>query len=732
MTFPFDETGLTVELDLDGDGSFSEDVTGYLIGIPSPLSIFRGLPDLGLSSSTQVTLRFNDADERFSPRNPTGPYFGRIGRNTRVRLSLPRIGVGTEDLFVGAAQDWQAVPGAEPEDREVVVTIRDDLGRNYWARLASAYRRGVTAASTTLTGLVAYWPMEEPSGAREFSSGLPDGRPLVITGAPSFAADSESFECSDPLPTFAAGVSTTTTLPASVTGGEVQVRFLLRVPPGGVSAETSLARIVMSGGTVSVLDVRLLADGNIAAQAFDEDGVSFGTGLAPYGLNGRSVRFEVSLQQSGSNVLRKTAQLEVGEITGASATGTLTGETLGRPRTIILGASGGLDGVTIGHLTVQTTVTSVYDLAAQLDAYRTETAAARIGRLCIEEGIPRVITAGPGDTAAVCGPQRSQDLLGQLRDAEAADGGFLFTPRVSTGFAFRSNESMLGQAPKVTGSWTGLGIVTDPLPVPIDDDSDAANDVTLSLLTGESVRLVQETGPTSVLDPPDGIGRYEVEGTANVNDTTALRQRTGWELSLGTVDEPRLSTFVIDFGGAPYDLSDGALDEAGMLDLQEAVRSVDVGDRIVITDMPSWWGSDTADLLVVGVQVEVAPWVHRRAFVTRPYAPYRSGKWGDPTDSRWSGEGTTLRTALTTTATSVNLALPAAEVLAGWTHADGDYEAVIGGEHMTVTAVSSVTVVSGQRRQTLTVTRSVNGVVKTHDVGAPVDVADAAVGRWAL
>jgi hypothetical protein len=730
--FPFVETGLRVALDLDGDGSFSEDVTAYLIGADEGLSFFRGLPDLGDSSSTSVTLRFNDADERFSTRNPTGPYYGRLGRNTRVQLSIANVGVGEEILFTGSAQDWQPVVGAQEEDREAVVTVRDDLGRNYWARLASAYRRGVTAADTPLTGLAAYWPMEESSGAHEFSSGLPDGRALVITGAPSLAADSDSFECSDPLPTFATGAKVTATLPSSLPAGQVQVRFLLAVPAGGVPAETSLGRITLSGGTIGSVDFRLLPGGSVAVTAYDRDGASLGSGSAAYTLNGRKVRFELSLQQSGSNVLRKTAQLEVGEITGFSATGTVTSQTLGKPRTLTIGAEGGLDGVTIGHVTVQTTITSLYGLSAQLDAYRGETAAARVGRLLIEEGIPRVITAGPGDTAAVCGPQRSQTLLESMRDAEAADGGFLFTPRTSTGFAYRSQESMCAQAPKVTGSWAGLGIVTEPLPAPIDDDSDAANDVTLSLLTGETVRLVQETGPASVLDPPNGIGRYEISGTANVNDTAALRQRTGWELAVGTLDEPRLSTFVIDFGGAPYDLSDGALTEAEALDLQEAVRSLDVGDRIVITDMPSWWGSGTADLLVVGVQPFVAPWQHRRGFVTRPYAPYRSGVWGDPTSSRWSGEGTTLRTALTTTATSVNLLLPDARTLAGWTHADGDYVAVIGGEHMTVTAAGSVTVVGAERRQTLTVTRSVNGVVKTHDVGAAVDVLDDVTGRWAL
>jgi outer membrane lipoprotein-sorting protein len=50
-----------------------------------------------------------------------------------------------------------------------------------------------------------------------------------------------------------------------------------------------------------------------------------------------------------------------------------------------------------------------------------------------------------------------------------------------------------------------------------------------------------------------------------------------------------------------------------------------------------------------------------------------------------------------------------------WTHADGDYAILINGEKMTVTNVSG---------NTLTVTRAVNGVSKTHANGSAVTLAD--------
>jgi hypothetical protein len=43
------------------------------------------------------------------------------------------------------------------------------------------------------------------------------------------------------------------------------------------------------------------------------------------------------------------------------------------------------------------------------------------------------------------------------------------------------------------------------------------------------------------------------------------------------------------------------------------------------------------------------------------------------------------------------------------------FDILIGGERMTVTAITGTTL-----SQTMTVTRSINGVVKTHLTGAPV------------
>ena len=89
--FPFVPTGLIVELDLDGDGTYAEDVTPYLRG-SDPAAVWvapeRGQQSEGAAAPpAQVALRFDNADRRFSPRAPMGAT---TGGSAELPLSRPR------------------------------------------------------------------------------------------------------------------------------------------------------------------------------------------------------------------------------------------------------------------------------------------------------------------------------------------------------------------------------------------------------------------------------------------------------------------------------------------------------------------------------------------------------------------------------------------------------------------------------------------------------------------
>lgn len=86
-TFPQAVLDVKAELDLAGTWT---DITSYVYQRSQVLKITRGRPDEATATNpSQLSMEMNNRDGRFSPRNPTGAYYGSIGRNTPVRVSVP-------------------------------------------------------------------------------------------------------------------------------------------------------------------------------------------------------------------------------------------------------------------------------------------------------------------------------------------------------------------------------------------------------------------------------------------------------------------------------------------------------------------------------------------------------------------------------------------------------------------------------------------------------------------
>ncbi|WP_018587935.1 hypothetical protein [Salinispora arenicola] len=101
MAFPADPLDARVELDVGGWTDITSDVlTGH-----GPVVISRGRMSEGSEAApTQVSLSIRNSDGRYSPRNPTGPHYGVIGRNTplRVRVGPPLQAASFRGLTPGA------------------------------------------------------------------------------------------------------------------------------------------------------------------------------------------------------------------------------------------------------------------------------------------------------------------------------------------------------------------------------------------------------------------------------------------------------------------------------------------------------------------------------------------------------------------------------------------------------------------------------------------------------
>lgn len=85
MAFPQTPLAITVEMLLGGVWT---DVTQWVY-TRNPITIERGRKDEGSKVDPgQCTLTLNNRDGRWSSRKPDGPYYGLIGRNTQVRVSV--------------------------------------------------------------------------------------------------------------------------------------------------------------------------------------------------------------------------------------------------------------------------------------------------------------------------------------------------------------------------------------------------------------------------------------------------------------------------------------------------------------------------------------------------------------------------------------------------------------------------------------------------------------------
>jgi hypothetical protein len=89
MTFPQTPRVLLGELQMDS--ADWANITSDIYSQRQPVTITRGQPAEGSQSSPSTcTLLLKNPGGRYSPRNPMSPYYGKIGRNTPLRISYGR------------------------------------------------------------------------------------------------------------------------------------------------------------------------------------------------------------------------------------------------------------------------------------------------------------------------------------------------------------------------------------------------------------------------------------------------------------------------------------------------------------------------------------------------------------------------------------------------------------------------------------------------------------------
>lgn len=555
--------------------------------------------------------------------------------------------------------------------------------------------------------VVAYWPLEDGPDTRTAASGLAGGQPMTIVGRPDMAAYT-AFAASEAVPVLQ-GAALTGSVPA-YTGSAVQLTCLLAIPASG---EVSGAPILSwsTTGTAARWELQYRSGGGLAVRVRDVDGNPVATPpVASFAVDGRVLMVIVELYQTGPDIAAKTAVLEEGDATGLEYSMTMPGLTLGQLTTVTVNQAKTLTGTAVGHVMVQAAVPGVWTSFRAFNANRGETAGRRIERLCTEEGIPFSAIGDLAATALMGAQVSGGKLTDLLEEAAATDGGMLFEPRDILGLAYRTRESLYNQRPRLELDYGG-GHLVPPLD-PTDDDQHVRNDVTVSRPGGSSARAVLEEGDLSVQPPPGGVGRYETSITVSAWHDAHLPDHASWRLHTATVDETRWPLVTLNVAKLIADAHYAQVDQLTELGL---------ADLVTITRIPAAVMPGQVRQLALGLTEYLSEFDWRIELMCVPAAPY-SVAVADSLQpgSRYGPVDTVLAAAIDPVATGVDITTPTGPL---WSTTASGYQIVVGGEVMTVTAVSAPTGIT----QTLTVERSVNGVVKPHAAGGVVVLAQPAV-----
>ncbi|MGH3882116.1 MAG: hypothetical protein ACRDRC_01770 [Pseudonocardiaceae bacterium] len=566
----------------------------------------------------------------------------------------------------------------------------------------STMYRGITGL---VTPPVAYWPAEDGSDASTISSGVGGPPMLIVSGAADFASYS-GIPASRPLPTMTNSIWNGVVPPYTHTG-EVMLRFLLHAPAGSI-VDTGIIAQLFVAGSAHHWELKYGTGGSLKLQAWTVgDTLLLDTGPIGFDIDGKPLMMSIELTQVGSNIDWRMARLEVGAFVGNFWSGTLNSHTIGAATRVVFATYGQLTSASVGHITVRDDVTDLFDLSNELNAYSgIETAITRIRRLGEENNIETVFINEVLQNSEIIGPQRALTLFGLLTETADADSGTLYDTRADNGVTYREHSSLYNQNDVFTLDYGGAQVA--PPFEPVDDDQLTSNDVTVTRLGGGSARAQLVTGRMSVLEPAEGgAGRYQSGSTLNVGFDTQLDNIAGFKLHLGTVDESRYPTVNVDLGSAAV-VADPAL-SAKIIDF-------DIGDRFVITNPSDGHTPDNIVQLALGYREHISSFRHTISINAAPAAPYEVLELDSGTgfSGKLGTAGSVLGSGATSTATSLSVATADGTL---WTTSGANMPTpvMLGGEELSVTAISGT-----GSPQTFTVTRSVNGVTKSHSAGAEI------------
>lgn len=562
-----------------------------------------------------------------------------------------------------------------------------------------------------------YWPLEDGASATVAGSAISGGIPAAST-AITFGSPPNGL-----LP----GTSTV----AQFKDTTSRMQFVVKRPPStGIISGVFYVRLsaLPAAGTKTLFTFYTSGTARTITVAFssaawlttflDGDGNTLATSNVLVGTIDPSkqwIGFNVLLQQSGGNVNYSIRWDQVGVSGGGVGVGptSLGTATIGVPTggyTNSVADAAYLD-AQIAHVFMATTNFDLTDsnFANASSAWINELAGARLLRLATENGISLRVIGYAGQTEAM-GYQLIDTFMNNVYDCSDTDGGVLGEARDELSIIYYTRQSLeLRQDAVLSYDDSHFSDILQP----VDDDGGFTNDVTVSRDGGSSARVIITDGPTSISPPPAGVGPYQTSVTRNAVDAR-LPAVAGWMALVGSWDAARFPNIPVAMHRSEITGNDPVF---------ASLVALEFGNTILLDEMPVWLGPDDVPVLLEGYTETLGKFTWDFVFNCITAGPYASVPIlnSDAYPARLDATTNTIGATMTTTATSVTFVTPAGS--SRWADSTGyaaefPFNVKIAGEVMTVTAISGTS-----SPQTATVTRSVNGIVKTHSSGELVRLA---------
>lgn len=531
------------------------------------------------TDETSAELTFDNSDGRFTRRNPLGPYYGQLTRNTPLRVGIDA-GEGVYYPVQQYVTEWPSRWDKSRQDATVPIKcagIRRRLAQG--AHVKSPMLRTNLAAEPSV-----YLPLEDGQGATQAASGLPDGRPGTIVGTVTFGSTLVPAGGSAAADLRGGGlISVSTGLTQGVAGSgngwdiEVAVGIdeyplsltawhtpvVIRCP-GGVDDEIAIHLVQNAGQWVWGLGVNQAAGGG--SLSYSTTSVVEGTVYHFRVLadqNGAQERIRVYIDGvlSASNSYAQTLYMA----TEVAVNGT-TGDSTLRPR---------LHAASVSHVTVWNPVRAAGATsgASASAGWVGEQTHERLARVCDEED---VLFSTSATLSAALGVQPVATLLDVLDDAAAPDMGMLY--QADFGLAFQGSDERLNATAAMTLSFDQLA----DAPEPADDDARFRNRWTVSRTEGSSATVEDA-------DSIEADGLYDDSARVNVESDTQLPDQAGWRVRRDIVDEDRWPVLTLNFANS------------SVAPLIADFTAMGLGARVDLTSPPSQAAPDDVITYVEGI-----------------------------------------------------------------------------------------------------------------------------------